>query len=100
MREEAEGEASLEDQKSKKGERKKEDEDEAEEGDDREGGHRYTAVGGATVGPGQIDLSVAMATTTQTSGWSISFSLANLHSPEVPLSRERQKERAHPAWQC
>ena len=34
-----------------------------------------------TVGPGQIDLSVSMATTTQTSGWSISYQLVFCGGP-------------------
>ncbi|KAK1134949.1 hypothetical protein K0M31_007715 [Melipona bicolor] len=38
-----------------------------------------------TVGPGQIDLSVSMATTTQTSGWSISYQL--LKTKSKPSSR-------------
>lgn len=36
-----------------------------------------------TVGPGQIDLSVSMATTTQTSGWSISYQLVFCGGPHL-----------------
>lgn len=38
-----------------------------------------------TVGPGQIDLSVSMATTTQTSGWSISYQLVFCGGPRLTL---------------